>query len=151
MVEDPRVYGPYSRKDGRKHVILIYATGRRRTVSYPRWILEQQTGSLIPKGIDVHHTNEDYTDNSLENLELKSHVVHTRDHSAYPSTKLSVICVLCKKASVKEARNVRWNQYSRGSAGPFCSSRCSGKWSRAEQIKKGLTNTRRDTYASVVK
>ena len=149
MVADPRVYGPYLRKDGRKHVILIYATGRRRTVSYPRWVLEQQGGAVIPVGIDVHHKNDDHINDSLENLELKSHVEHCREHSTYPSTMISIICVLCKKVALKKAKDVRWNQCSNDRVGPFCGKSCSGKWSRIEQIKNGLSNTRCDTYASV--
>jgi hypothetical protein len=34
----------------------------------------------IPAGHDIHHLNEDRADNRLENLELKSHRGHWREH-----------------------------------------------------------------------
>jgi hypothetical protein len=39
-----KIYGPYTRKDGRKHVIVHYDGGRIRTVSYPKWLMEQHLG-----------------------------------------------------------------------------------------------------------
>lgn len=33
-----KVYGPYLRKDGRKHVIIVYGDGHKRTVSYGRLV-----------------------------------------------------------------------------------------------------------------
>jgi len=38
-----KVYGPYTRKDGRQHVIL-YENGTRKTVSYPKYLLETKLG-----------------------------------------------------------------------------------------------------------
>lgn len=145
--EDVRVYGPYTRKDGRKHVILIYPDSSRRTVSYPRWLVEQKLEHPVPDKYDVHHENEDHTDDSDSNLKLKLHTEHCADHSRYPTTKVSIICAYCKAHALKEGRAVR---RKKASGRFFCSRVCVGKWTRENQIKNGLTNTRRDNSASVL-
>lgn len=38
--EQTKVYGPYLRPDGRKHVVLTGGSGYKRTVSYPKFIKE---------------------------------------------------------------------------------------------------------------
>ena len=36
-----KVYGPYKRKDNRKHVVIVHDNGSRQTQSYPRYLMEQ--------------------------------------------------------------------------------------------------------------
>ncbi len=128
MVEEGvRIYGPYLRKDGRKHVILIDAVGNRRTVSYPRWLMEQKLGHEVPVELDVHHENEDFTDDSDDNLKLKLHTEHCSDHSRYPTVLITIICARCSSRALKRSRNIRSNQYSKKRKGPFCSRHCAGK------------------------
>jgi ribonucleotide reductase alpha subunit len=46
-----------------------------------RWVWEQANGP-IPDGYDVHHVNEDPTDDRLSNLEARPAVEHRSEHSA---------------------------------------------------------------------
>lgn len=68
-----KVYGPYTRKDGRQHIIHYNTeTRKRRTQSYPRYIMEQHLGRELEEWEHVDHINEDHTDNRIENLQLLS-------------------------------------------------------------------------------
>ena len=67
-----KVYGPYLRKDGRKHVILRYADGTRRTQSYPRFVLESELGISLPDDLDVDHVDNDKTNDRPSNWQLLS-------------------------------------------------------------------------------
>lgn len=68
-----KVYGPYTRKDGRKHVILYDSkTGTRRTQSYPRYAMEQALGRKLNPEEHVDHIDNDCTNNDLSNFQLLS-------------------------------------------------------------------------------
>ena len=72
-----KVYGPYTRPDGRQHVILIFEDGQRRTVSYPKYLMEQKLGRELDPDLEtINHKNGDFTDNRWENLEILSRVDH---------------------------------------------------------------------------
>lgn len=74
-----KVYGPYTRKDGRKHVIIYDTeTQSRRTVSYPRYLMEQHLGRELLPEEQVDHINEDFTDDRIENLQLLSRAENNR-------------------------------------------------------------------------
>jgi hypothetical protein len=47
-----KVWGPYKRKDGRQIVIVVERNGKRRTVSYPKWILELQLGRKLDPDLE---------------------------------------------------------------------------------------------------
>ena len=52
LTESLKVYGPYTRKDGRKHVVIVNNNGTKTTKSYPRYLMEQHLGrSLEPSEI----------------------------------------------------------------------------------------------------
>jgi len=64
-----KIYGPYTRKDGRKHVIH-YDGKTRRTQSYPRYLMEQKLGRELEILEQVDHKNEDHTDDNVENFQI---------------------------------------------------------------------------------
>ena len=41
-----RIYGPYYRKDGRQHIVA-YDGMIKRTISYPRFLLETHLGRVL--------------------------------------------------------------------------------------------------------
>jgi hypothetical protein len=89
----------------------------------------------------VHHRDGNPSNNELANLEVKDWGDHTRDHSK-PAEWWPLVCVRCGIAFMRRARFERWNR-GQGKVGPFCGKSCSGKWSRAEQIRSGRSNLRR--------
>jgi len=67
-----KIYGPYLRKDGRKHIIIIHNDGRSQTRSYPRLLLEQKLGRELKEDETVDHIDGDFTNDAPENLRVLS-------------------------------------------------------------------------------
>lgn len=63
-----KIHGPYLRKDGRKHVVIIYDDGRKQTRSYPRLLLEEKLGRPLLAEETVDHIDGDFTNDSPDNL-----------------------------------------------------------------------------------
>ena len=133
-----KVYGPYTRKDGRQHVVL-YNGHKRQTVSYPKWLMEQQLGRELREDETVDHKNRDFTDNRLENLQILSRT----DHAALDTRrvrKIEVTCVYCGNKALKSPSKLDGNA-KQGKAGPFCGKKCAGTYSasvhheRQERLK----------------
>lgn len=124
-----KIYGPYERKDGRKHVIHYdLNTRNRRTQSYPRYLMEQHLGRELESWEHIDHINDDCTDDRIENLQILTLAENNRK-SARPAEIGSYICPECNKTFSKSAAIVRHNQGVYKKFGPFCSRRCAGKYS----------------------
>lgn len=121
-----KVYGPYLRKDGRKHVILI--KGRhRRTVSYPKFLVEQRMGRLLTEDETVDHQDRDFTNDDPDNLIIRTRSRHA-SVDAIRVTPLTLQCPTCGNSfETTKLAQVRGNR-RRGKAGPFCSKKCAGRY-----------------------
>jgi hypothetical protein len=134
--DDNKVYGPYKRQsDGRQIVILINPEGKRRTVSYPKYLMEQHLGKeLDADDGTVDHINFDKDDNRIENLR----VVPRKEHSADDTRRVKLIdlkCDQCQKEFQRSPRLLR-DKSKKGTTGIFCSRSCAGKYSRDLQLGK---------------
>lgn len=132
-----KVYGPYTRRDGRKHVIILFTNGTRDTVSYPKFLMEQHLGRKLEDWETVDHINDDFTDDRLENLQILSRADNVKK-SAKGEETITFICPVCNKEATKLARNVRHNQGTYRRLGPFCSRSCAGKHNAAIQYNHQL-------------
>lgn len=124
-----KVYGPYTNKDGRARCILVHEDGRKQTVSYPRMLMEAHLGrSLLPEE-DVHHLDEDVSNNDIGNLEVRVHSEHCREHSIKYMGPAEVTCTYCgvEFTLTPLQQRSRFGNRSR-KLGPFCSRKCSGKY-----------------------
>ena len=122
-----KIYGPYLRKDGRKHVVIVHSDGTRQTKSYPRLLMEQHLGRELTEEETVDHINNDFTDDRIENLQLLSLVENASKAMVGKESKMfSFICPCCGTASVKLLKEVKGNR-KKGKDGPFCSRKCAGK------------------------
>lgn len=66
-----KIYGPYTRKDGRQHIVLYdFEKGLRKTMSYPKYLLEQKLGRELLPNETCDHIDNDFTNNSLDNLQV---------------------------------------------------------------------------------
>ena len=127
-----KVYGPYTRSDGRQHVI-VKENGKKTTVSYPKWLMEQYIGrKLDPNNETIDHINRDFTDNRIENLRI----IDRSNHAKQDSKRVKLVkmnCSWCNKQFMAKACVLDHNK-KQGKSGPFCGKSCAGKYSRELQL-----------------
>ena len=120
-----KVYGPYTRKDGRA-VVIHYDGTTRRTQSYPRYLMEEFLGRDLNEWEHVDHISNDCTDNRIENLQILTPAENTRK-SAKGAEMALFNCPVCALDFYYSMRQYRSNQLTQGKAGPYCSRQCAGK------------------------
>lgn len=129
-----KVLGPYKRKDGRQIVIIVNDDGSKRTVSYPKFLVEQQLGRrLNPDSETIDHLDSNFDNNDLSNLAI----VPRSEHSANDTRRVKLVtfnCAWCNKEFERSPRLVR-DKAKKNKAGPFCSRLCAGKYSRNLHLK----------------
>ena len=121
-----KIYGPYLRKDGRKHIVIVHPCGRKQTKSYPKYLLEQKIGRELIGDETCDHIDEDFTNDDPSNLQVLSRPKNIIKSKA-PAELITFNCFRCGKEATKKAHNVRAN-LKKGKAGPFCSRHCAGKY-----------------------
>lgn len=133
-----KVHGPYLRPDGRKHVVVMLNDGKRKTVSYPKFLMEQKLGRPLGKDETVDHKDRDFTNDSFDNLQ----VLTRGENSAKSALRMKdyfcdcPICGINFKATNSQVKNT----YLKDSAGPFCGKSCAGKYGKSLQMgEKELT------------
>jgi HNH endonuclease/MYM-type Zinc finger with FCS sequence motif len=129
-----KVHGPYRRQDGRQIVIVVENNGKRRTVSYPKWLMELQLGRKLDPDLEtVDHMDSNFENNDIGNLRL----VPRDQHSGDDTRRVKLVkftCAWCDKEFERSPRLVR-DKAKKNKAGPFCSRTCAGKYSRMLQLK----------------
>ncbi len=124
-----KVYGPYKGKDGRWRTVIYKHGVGRRTMSYPRYVMEDHLGRALTSTEDIHHKDGNTDNNALDNLTVVKHDEHCRSHATKYLGRL-IICAYCEQSvsiTGPQERNYLANR-RRGKAGPFCSRHCSGKY-----------------------
>lgn len=124
-----KTYGPYTRKDDRKHVVHVMSDGSKKTQSYPRYLMEKQLGRKIRKNENVDHINHDKTDNAISNLQVITFKKNYEKEMARPERMAKWVefnCPVCGTKSKKRKNNVDAN-LKKGKSGPYCSRHCAGK------------------------
>lgn len=129
------IYGPYKRKkDSRQIVIVVDRKGKKRTVSYPKWLMEIQMGRPLDKDLEtVDHWDSNIDNNDLSNLRI----IPRSEHSANDTRRVKNVvfeCAWCDKEFERSPRLIR-DKAKKNKAGPFCSRNCAGKYSRMLQLK----------------
>lgn len=122
-----KTYGPYERKDGRKHV--IHYDGRtRKTQSYPRYLMEQKLQRKMLDTEEVDHKDDNFKNDDIENLQIltpKNNRIKEITREERKAKWTSHKCPICSESFSKRkresSRNTRENK-----AGPFCTKRCAG-------------------------
>ncbi len=121
-----KIYGPYKRKDGRKHVIIYnFEKGIRKTVSYPKYIMEKYLGRKLKKWETVDHIDGDFSNDDLENLQILSRAENIRK-SCYKKQKYIFHCPICNKKFSKLLTPYSY-AHATDKGGPYCSKSCCGK------------------------
>jgi len=128
-----KVWGPYRRQDNRQIVIVIDDNGEKRTISYPKWLMELQLGRRLGPDETIDHWDSNFDNNSLDNLK----VVPRAEHSAQDTRRVKNVkfnCAWCHQEFERSPRLIR-DKARKNKAGPFCSRSCAGKYSRKLQLK----------------
>ena len=135
------VYGPYFRKDGRKHVTITFselgnkAIVDRRTVSYPKFLKEQELSLPLYYPLTVDHKDCNFTNDDLSNL----NIMILSEHAKADALKRSPVSGFCMECGI--VFELTRAQISNGKrkgirSGPFCSKECRGKFTREVQLKR---------------
>lgn len=104
-------------------------------MSYPRYLMEQKLGRPLSANEDVHHIDGNYFNNDLNNLTIKLHGEHQREHSIKYPLQISMNCFQCGKEFI--LTKAQRNKFVQGRAQRFfCSKRCAGVCGRQEQLSR---------------
>lgn len=120
-----------SKKDGRIRQVIVDDNGKHTSKSYPRILMEKKLGRPLEPYEDVHHKDENPSNNDLSNLEIRLHGEHQREHSQkYLNT--TEICQVCgiKFVMKKEKWQRLFSDLSRLKTKPryiTCSRSCASK------------------------
>lgn len=133
-----KVHGPYKRRDGRQIVIVVEddvnGCVTKRTISYPKWLMELQLGRKLDPDLEtVDHIDSNFDNNSLDNLRI----VPRNEHSTEDTRRVKLVkftCPWCQNEFERSPRLVR-DKAKKNKAGPFCSRKCAGQYSRKLQLK----------------
>jgi hypothetical protein len=128
--ENCKIHGPYTRKDGRQHVVIVYPDKKKKTVSYAKYLLETNNGEYLSENDTVHHKDKNPLNNSMDNLEIISRGDHVRQHTIKYKEDIVRKCTCCGKDVVCTARQQkrRHSNRFRDKGGIFCNKTCSGKY-----------------------
>lgn len=136
LSEAEKVYGPYRRpSDGRQIVIIKNDDGTQRTVSYPKYLMEQHLGrQLSPDEETIDHRDFNKDNNDLSNLRIVPRDQHSADDTRRVKN-IKLKCSMCNKEFERSPRLIR-DKSKKGTGGTFCGRQCAGKYSR--QLQLGL-------------
>lgn len=129
------VYGPYTRQDGRKYIILNNSSvpsrskERKRTVSYPKALVESNIGVRLLPNETIDHNDRNIDNNSKDNLIIRN----KSEHSSLDAVRVKVELVSCVECGIifEPSIKQRSTQVGKGAPepyGPFCSRSCTGKY-----------------------
>lgn len=122
-----KVYGPYTRKDGRQHMVIV-SDDKKTTISYPKWLMEQHLGRKLETWETVDHLDENPLNNNIDNLEVVSRQENIkRWHEKRPAEYLKLTCKVCGTVFEKRKAAEIYDRAIRKKDGPFCSKSCVGK------------------------
>ena len=121
-----KIYRPYTRKDGRMHLIIINDDKTKKTISYPKYLMQQHLGRTLLPNETVDHIDGNIFNNDITNLQILS-----RTDNAIKSVKyadyLKLTCKHCGKQFARRKAIHNRNMVIRKVDGPFCSKQCVGK------------------------
>jgi len=140
-----KVYGPYEMKSGRLYVTVRYDDGTQRTVSYPKFLVEQQLGRRLKDNETVDHIDRNFHNNDPDNLQVLDRKTHYR-LDALRLKPVLFVCPICKKNFRRSGKKLQriYERKKDGHAGPFCSNKCAGVYSA--DVREGLRFRLIETY-----
>lgn len=130
-----KILGPWTRYDGRKHSILFKSRKDKKTISYPKLLVEEALGEKLKRNETIDHIDGNFKNDSFDNLRI----VKRRDHSVKDSLRRPILkecCLMCNKHMTLTRSQISSRQ--QGKAGPFCSKSCAGRYGAEISNGKGF-------------
>ena len=135
-------YSLYNGKDGR---LRAYDHKTGKVISCPRILMEKKLGRPLDPKMQVHHKDEDTTNNEDDNLALEPFKEHQRKHNPSKYTDMYVECDYCGKIFLWTAKkqrifhsNASRKENKSKNRHHFCSHSCAGKYGRQEQLGRNV-------------
>lgn len=138
-----KIYGPYLRKDNRKHICIIHPDGRRQTKSYPRYLMEKHIGRELLESETIDHIDDDFTNDDIDNLQILTLVENVKKElkkDRYKPKYATFKCPVCGVIATKRESSVRHN-LTQCKSGPFCSRSCAGTFTTVAKYKGKAIST----------
>lgn len=122
VYENYTCFGPYLRKDGRKHVVLVHhndfgSIDDRITVSYPKYLVEKHLGRTLNSNETVDHIDGNFDNNELSNLRIIDRSLHSKSHAIRKKLVIKS-CSICGNAYTTT------NNYRITCGSPICRGKC---------------------------
>lgn len=145
IIKETPEYNVYQNKDGRTRV---YIKSTQKIMSYPKFIMEQKLGRSLLADEEVHHIDEDFTNNDPSNLIVlakdKHLAIHLNEKTKYYDKMMT--CPICGKNFLWTAksqsafyrtknRRMKRNKTNTVNDSPFCSRECAGHYSQEQKIR----------------
>ena len=108
-------------------------------------MLEQKIGRKLLDHETCDHIDGDFTNNSLDNLQVLSRGDNAAKAMALrPREQVYCVCPECNKSFYILMKQVRSNQEKQKKAGPFCSRTCAGRYGQRlnKTFRGGTPNPR---------
>jgi len=119
-------------REGREFVFIRYTDGTKRSVSYPKFLVEYLLDrELDPNKETIDHLDGNFYNNSWDNMRIVDRKIHAAQ-DMYREIPVEITCVLCKKKVLKSPHNLIHNAKQK-KAGPFCGKSCAGKYGKMVQ------------------
>ena len=131
VYKEYKIYGPYiSKKDNRYRCVLVHNTGKKKTISYPKYLMEVHLGRYLGVDETIHHIDGNPLNNDLSNLMILNRKEHCFNDSL-KNENAKVKCALCGKEFIIKGNTLHYrNRKDRNYSGYFCSKQCSGKYGK---------------------
>lgn len=150
VYENCTIYGPYRRPDNREHIIAISPDGSRKTVSYPKYLMEVHLDRYLDSDLEtVDHKDNNFNNNNLNNLRILPRLEHaTLD--TYRLKSQTFTCSICNTDFTLSDRKLHdaFQARLKGKSGPYCSRSCAGKSShlKLDDPRVATHNVKREKY-----
>ena len=125
-----RINGPYLRKDGRFYLSIVKDNGKKTTMSYPKYLMEQKMGRKLDSSETIDHIDKNPTNNNLDNLRIMTRSENSKEwnkNHPRPTEIITLICKYCGMTFQRPKRTEYRNRITLKRDGPFCSKKCVGK------------------------
>ena len=136
IYKDCKFYGPYNNSaDGRLRCVIVFPNGKRKTVSYPKYLMEVHLGRYLNIDETIDHIDGNFLNNNLTNLRVIDRKQHAIE-DAVRNKDVTVKCKYCgKEFTIQGSKLHDRNRKDRSQAGYFCSRQCSGKYGKKIQCR----------------